>query len=109
MTNGTTYTYEDASPDPNGVTYNVSEDDLFPPGYTPVTLLAVDAFNNSDSCLFYVENIRRSDETLIYEDYESSSDIAILSDVTINYWKNLQMLCDMLQNAIGFFGRCNSP
>eukprot|EP00057_Strongylocentrotus_purpuratus_P006278 XP_011660752.1 PREDICTED: uncharacterized protein LOC105436661 [Strongylocentrotus purpuratus] len=56
LTNGTTYTYQDASADPNGVTYNVSEDDLFPPGYTPVTLLAVDAFNNSDSCLFYLQN-----------------------------------------------------
>ena len=72
LTNGTTYTYKDASADPNGVTYNVSEDDLFPPGYTPVTLLAVDAYNNSDTCLFYLWNTRRSNETLFHEDYESS-------------------------------------
>ncbi|XP_030829896.1 uncharacterized protein LOC105439979 [Strongylocentrotus purpuratus] len=57
LTNGTTYNYTDASTDPNGVTYNVTlEVDLFPPGYTPVTMFAVDAFNNSESCLFYVQN-----------------------------------------------------
>lgn len=86
LTNGTTYNYTDASTDPNGVTYNVTlEVDLFPPGYTPVTMFAVDAFNNSESCLFYVQNTRRSDETLFHEDYDSSvikQLLAMLQSVT---------------------------
>ena len=61
LTNGTTYTYVDARPDPNGVTYNVSigmEGDLFSPGHTPITMLAVDLFGNMAICLFYTENKR---------------------------------------------------
>ena len=59
LTNGTTYTYNDASPDPNGVTYNVTEEDLFLPGLTTIALYAVDEFNNTATCLFHVENARK--------------------------------------------------
>ncbi|XP_011681176.2 uncharacterized protein LOC100893864 [Strongylocentrotus purpuratus] len=55
----TTYTYDDLNPDPSGITYNVTKGpfgDLFPPGRTPVTMYAVDIFNNRATCLFYVEN-----------------------------------------------------
>ncbi|XP_030845540.1 uncharacterized protein LOC105444743 isoform X3 [Strongylocentrotus purpuratus] len=56
---GVEYTYEDSNPDPSGVTYNVTKGpsgDLFPPGRTPVTMYAVDIFDNEATCLFYVEN-----------------------------------------------------
>ncbi|XP_030845535.1 hyalin-like [Strongylocentrotus purpuratus] len=56
---GISYTYEDSNPDPSGITYNVTKGpggDLFPPGRTPVTMYAVDIFNNRATCLFYVEN-----------------------------------------------------
>ena len=61
LTNGTTYTYMDASPDPNGVTYNVTDEDLFLPGLTPILMSAVDEFNNIATCLFYIENTSKHD------------------------------------------------
>ncbi|XP_041472526.1 uncharacterized protein LOC121421793 [Lytechinus variegatus] len=59
LTEGVSYTYEDANPDPSGISYNVTTGtagDLYPPGRTPVTLIAVDLDGNNATCLFYVEN-----------------------------------------------------
>ena len=62
LPNPSQYTYDDDNPDPSGVTYNVTfgfTGDLFPPGRTPVTLIAVDIFDNRATCLFFVENPRK--------------------------------------------------
>nr|XP_054749220.1 uncharacterized protein LOC129254729 [Lytechinus pictus] len=53
------YTTTDANPNPSGISYNVTvtnKGDLFPPGYTPVTLYSKDICNNTATCLFYVFN-----------------------------------------------------
>eukprot|EP00057_Strongylocentrotus_purpuratus_P009215 XP_011663689.1 PREDICTED: uncharacterized protein LOC100888443 isoform X2 [Strongylocentrotus purpuratus] len=60
LIDGESYTYADANPDPKGITYNVTQGitgDLFPQGYTPVTLVAKDTFGNKATCVFYVENV----------------------------------------------------
>lgn len=60
LIDGESYTYADANPDPKGITYNVTRGitgDLFPQGYTPVTLVAKDTFGNKATCVFYVENV----------------------------------------------------
>nr|XP_054761418.1 uncharacterized protein LOC129267819 [Lytechinus pictus] len=59
LSEGVSYTYEDANRDPSGISYNVTtgtSGDLYPPGRTPVTLIAVDLDGNTATCLFYVEN-----------------------------------------------------
>ncbi|XP_041471777.1 uncharacterized protein LOC121421181 [Lytechinus variegatus] len=59
LTEGVSYTYEDANPDPSGISYNVTTGamgGLYPPGRTPVTLIAVDLAGNTATCLFHVEN-----------------------------------------------------
>ncbi|XP_063960370.1 uncharacterized protein LOC129268832 isoform X2 [Lytechinus pictus] len=59
LSEGVSYTYEDVNPDPSGISYNVTTGTsgyLYPPGRTPVTLIAVDMDGNTATCLFYVEN-----------------------------------------------------
>lgn len=71
LTRGYNFTYTDVNPSLSNVTFNVTigiSGDLYPPGYTPVTMFAVDVCNNSASCLFHVENTRKYSLICMFSD-----------------------------------------